>query len=503
MAEIAQQVEWINTEAGLKPFVVTPHSKTEAIWAPQPGSQEAFMECPVFECLYTGTRGPGKTDALLMDFAQDVGKGWGSDWRGILFRKTYPELADVIEKSKKWFPRIWPGASFNEAKTIWKWPTGETLLFRHFSKVDDYWHYHGHAYPWIAWEELTTWADDQCYKRMFSCARSTAVGMPIKVRATTNPYGVGHNWVKARYRLPIPHNRMVGDVLKNVRDREGNIEPPRVAIHGDLAENQILLTANPDYIQRLRAAARNPSEKKAWEFGSWDIVAGGMFDDLWEPKWHVAPNFPFKKIPKGWRLNRSYDHGQSKPFSVGWWAESNGETFRHLGRTYGAVPGDLIRIAEWYGWSGKANEGIRMLSKNIARGILDREDDMGIRGRVKIGPADNSIFDDFEEGKSVAGDMATVGVRWERVDKGQGSRKQGWEQLRKLLAQALPVRNGIREQPGIFVCERCEQFMRTFPVLPRSDKDLDDVDTDAEDHIGDEIRYRCRERIKAVKQRDF
>lgn len=492
-------VEWRDTQEGIKPFLGT----QEVIWAPQPGSQQAFLECPVFEVLYAGTRGPGKTDALIMDYAQHVGQGWGADWRGILFRKTYPELQDVIDKSKKWFPRIWPMCSFNEAKIFWRWPGGEVLYFRHFMKESDYWSYHGHSYPWIAWEELTTWADDTCYKSMFSCARSTAVGIPIKIRSTTNPYGVGHNWVKARFRLPIPEGNMIGPVITNSYDRDGVPEPPRAVVQGKLTENKILLRSNPNYINNLRAAARNKSELKAWIEGSWDITAGGMFDDIWNPKVHVVPDFDFDAIPDTWTISRSYDHGQSKPFSVGWWAESNGEPLQIGNRAFGLVPGDLFRIAEWYGWTGKPNEGIRMLSSEIAQGIIDREDDWGIRDKVRSGPADSSIFDDYEPGKSVAGDMEKIGVRWWPADKSPGSRKQGWEQIRKLLKQALPIPRNVRELPGLFILQRCNQFLRTVPVLPRSDKDLDDVNTESEDHIADEVRYRVRQKDRQPKRRTW
>jgi len=500
-------LEWEDSEEGIRPYVKMPEGRRIAVtWAPQPGSQEAFLQCPVFECLYAGTRGPGKTDALLMDFAQHVNQGWGSDWRGVLFRRTYPELQDVIDKSKKWFPKIWPDAKFNEAKNFWRWPKGEILFFRHFMKKADYWSYHGHAYPWIGWEELTTWPSDECYKSMFSCARSTAVGLPIKVRSTTNPYGVGHNWVKSRWRLPILPGKVVGPVIKNSMDIEGNVEPPRVAIHGRLSENQILLRANPDYIIRLRAAAQNKSQLAAWLEGDWNIVAGGMFDDVWWARTHVLPDFPLRLIPRSWKLNRSYDHGQSAPFSVGWWAESNGEDpILWDGRLIGDVRGDLIRIAEWYGWSGRSNEGIRMQSKDIAQGILDREEEWGLSGKVRRGPADSSIFDDYEPGKSVAGDMAKLGVHWDPSDKSPGSRKQGWEQLRLLLSQSfLPKGSSKRETPGLFICGgRCQQFLRTIPVLPRDDDDLDDVDSESEDHIADEARYRVRQQNKTVKQRDM
>jgi len=428
-----------------------------------------------------------------MDYLQHVGRGYGVEWRGILFRRTYPELQDVIDKSDKWFRRIFPGAEYNRSLHVWKFPTGEQLFFRHFERPTDYWKYHGHAYPWIGWEELTTWPDSSCYTSMFSCARSSIVGVPIKIRSTTNPYGVGHNWVKSRWRLPIAQGHMIGPVIRDSRDREGNIELPRVAIHGELQENKVLLFADPQYISRISSAARNPEELKAWLHGDWNIVAGGMFDDVWRPAKHVVPNFPLKLIPRGWRIDRSYDHGQSAPFSVGWWAQSNGEPFKYGDHIYGSVPGDLYCIAEWYGWNGRPNEGVRMLAGDIAKGILEREEDYGILGRVRPGQADSSIFDDYEPGSSVAGDMRRIGVQWLKADKGPGSRKQGWEQLRKMLTNAMEP---YREEPGLFVLARCTEFQRTVPVLPRSDRDLDDVDTAAEDHIGDEVRYRIRRKRK-------
>ena len=82
-------------------------------WQPHPGSQTLFLACPVTECLYEGTRGPGKTDALLVDFAQHVGQGFGASWRGILFRQSYPQLADVVSKSKRIFRQVFPDARFN------------------------------------------------------------------------------------------------------------------------------------------------------------------------------------------------------------------------------------------------------------------------------------------------------------------------------------------------------------------------------------------------------
>ena len=466
-------------------------------WAPQPGSQQAFLACPLFEVLYTGSRGPGKTDTLLMDFAQDVGKGWGADWRGILFRQTYPQLQDIIAKSKKWFTQIFPDAKFNESKCKWTWPTGEELLLRHMQKPSDYYNYHGHAYPWIGWEELTTWPDSSCYTMMFSCSRSSRQGMPRKVRATTNPYGAGHNWVKTRFNLPVRDGHIAGPII------DDGTHTQRMAIHGYLQENRILLLADPHYVGRLRQAARNDSEKAAWLYGSWDITSGGMFDDLWSAKHHVIEDFPLELAREaGWRFDRSFDWGSSKPFSVGWWVESNGEPIEWQGKLYGRVPGDTIRVREWYGWNGRRNEGLKMLAEDIAIGIRERQIQWGIDDIVRPGPADSSIFD-VENGRSVAVDMRRQGVRWEKADKRPGSRKQGWEQIRRMLSGAVPKEGEPRENPGVFFFRTCDQAIELIPPTPRAERDPDDVNTEAEDHLADEMRYRIRRRQTEVTQRAF
>lgn len=489
-------IEWEATPEGLAPFYVDGHGeRVRAVWAPQYGSQHAFLRATsIFEVLYEGERGPGKTDALLMDFLQHVGKGYGEAWRGVIFRETFPQLSDVISKSQKWFRLIFPGARYNKQDHRWDFPTGEVLYFRHMAHPDDYWNFHGHAYPWIGWEELCNWPDDKCYKVMMSCCRSSTPGMPRCYRATTNPYGCGHNWVKSRFQLP----HMRGRIIRGLAG-----EPPRVAIQGRLEENKILLHADPDYIRRITEAARNPSELAAWLEGSWDIVAGGMFDDVWQGGLHVVPSFPLNKIPRRWIIDRAYDHGSSKPFACAWFAESNGEPFEYQGRLYGRVPGDLYMIQEWYGWNGNRNEGLRMLAGDIAQGILDREDDWGIANRVRPGPADSAIFDD-ENGSCVARDMRDKGVRWEASLKGPGSRVKGWEAIRKLLRGACrPIGGGPREMPGLFITDVCRQAIEILPTLPRSHKNLDDVDTDSEDHIGDMLRYRVRRKEITAGQSDM
>ena len=455
----------------------------EASFIPLPGSQTLFLSSPVYETLYEGTRGPGKTITLLMDFAQHINQGFDQAWRGILFRRHYKDLDDAIAKSKQWFPRLFPGATFNEQKTFWRFPRGEELLLRQFAVPGDYWTYHGHEYPWIGWEELTTYPTDECYKIMMSCSRSSREGVPRKYRSTTNPYGVGHNWVKQRWQLP--HSR--GKIINIPGER------PRVAIHGRLTENTHLMKADPEYMNTIRSAARNTNELMAWLEGSWDITAGGMFDDVWDSKVHVIEPF---QIPRSWRLDRSLDWGSSRPFSVGWWATSDGSDLRLApGHTISTKSGDLFRIGEWYGCrKDQPNVGLKLPAYEVAEGIKAREEQMGIYGRVKAGPADNQIFSKDDNQRSVASDMALRGVRWVAADKSPGSRKQGWDVIRQMLG-AAKLNPSERSTNGLWIFNTCKDFLRTFPILPRANKDLDDVDSEAEDHIADEVRYRCRHKI--------
>lgn len=451
------------------------------IWVAQPGSQQLFLQCPIYEVALEGTRGGGKTDALLMDFAQHVGKGYGQFWRGILFRQSYPQLADVVAKASRWFPQIYPQARFNSSSYVWTWPTGEALFLRHMARADDYWNYHGHEYPWIGWEELTNWASSECFESMFSCSRSSRPGMPRSYRSTTNPFGRGHNWVKSRY-------SPMGTVIREPG------KPERVAIHSSLWENAYLLDADPEYVQKL-AGITNPNKRKAWLEGSWDVTSGGMLDDLWRIDVHALDPFT---IPPSWRIDRAFDWGSSAPFSVGWWAESDGtECVLANGRRKTFPRGTLFLIAEWYGWTGKENEGLRMLAKDVAAGIKDRERDTGLKDRVRPGPADSSIFD-TENGNSIAADMAAKAVHWTEADKSSGSRKHGWERIRTLLDNAVKG-----EGPGLFVFKTCRQWIRTVPVLPRDEDDPDDVDTEAEDHAGDMTRYRVYNGRKAMAKAEL
>jgi hypothetical protein len=442
---------------------------SDVVWEPQPGPQEAVLACPVPDLFTGGSRGGGKSDSLLGDWLSYQDQ-YGGHSHGLFFRRSYPELEEIEARTLELFPAA--GAKYRQSRRTWTFPNGATLRLRYLKRDQDANAYQGKSVSWLGFDELTNWASPVPIDKLRACLRS-AHGLPCLLRCSGNPGSVGHNWVKARYIDPAPP----WTPFAHVETLPGGIEvrTQRVFIPSTLDDNQILVRHDPHYWERVIAAANGREDLiKAWRFGLWDLISGGMFDDLWKPDVHVIPPF---KVPQSWRLDRSFDFGSSRPFSVCWWAESDGTTAPN-GRTY--PRGSLFLISEWYGMQpNKPNEGLKMLAVDIAKGIVEREKAMGLAARIRPGPADSSIYD-VVNGVCIADDMARHGVRWERADKSPGSRKTGWERMRMFLKHA---RDNPTTEPGLYTFNTCRTgFIRTVPVLPRDEKDPDDADSDAEDH---------------------
>lgn len=465
------------------------YDRLPVVWKPQDGSQLIFVDCPIQEVLFAGTRGGcGKTDALLFTYLRFVNKGYGANWRGIIFRHSYPQLRDIINKSQRWIPKIFPKAKYNKSRHIWVFPESEELIFNYITNEKDLAAYQGHEYPFIGFEELTNWRDNTCYEGMKICNRSADPNVPRFMRATCNPLGKGHSWVKD-YFIDAAPPEVVFTSQQGLQ---------RCWIKGDVLENKILLKADPTYIQKLQSIP-DPNKRAAWLEGRWDIVAGGAFSDAWEQFTHVIKSFD---IPKQWYIDRSFDWGFSRPFSVGYWAESDGVTPAIIDGKYKYYPkGTLFRIAEYYGCTGVPNQGMRLTPRQIADNIITFEKQHLSNYTINEGDADPSIFEE-SRGKSIAGQMGNEyvtmtihgrtiqkfiqGITFNRGNNKPGSRASGFNLLYQLFTAAKAV---PQELPGLFVFDNCRDFIRTVPNLPLDEKKLDDVDTTAEDHIYDETRY--------------
>jgi hypothetical protein len=324
---------------------------------------------------------------------------------------------------------------------------------------------------WLGFDELGNFATDEGFTQMIACLRSPHDVPHKRIRCTANPGGVGHGWVKARY--GIAENPQGYKLLEQDTGLHRMFIPSRVT------DNQILMKADPTYVQRLHEIG-SPEMVRAWLHGDWDVVAGAYFPEFSQE--HVIDAIDPDDIPNHWKIYRAYDHGTYHPFAVLWYTYA-GEDWR------GIKKGSIVILREWYGGNDK-DEGLKMSLVDIRDGITEREST--IKRRIEPGPADNQIFENHG-GQSIADALAIAGVYFSRSDK---SRIPGWNQIRMRL----------REKSLLFT-RNCKHLLRTFPMLQHDDRRPEDVDTQGADHLSDCVRYICMQwpvipRFDKKKRRD-
>ncbi len=442
----------------------------KVIWTPQP-RQKIFMERCENEALYGGAAGGGKSDCALAEALRQVGI---PHYRALILRKTYPQLSELIDRSREIYKSAFPDAKYNEQKYRWTFKSGAKIYFGAMQHTKDRTNYQGKRYDFIDFDELTHFTWDE-YSYLFSRNRPNGPGTRCYIRAQANPGGIGHGWVKERFITPAPPMTTIYEDI-NIVFPDGHSEKrqrTRIFVPSSVFDNKILLENDPEYITRLASLPEN--ERKALLYGDWDSFSGQVFTE-WKNnpdgyKTHIDTHViePFR-VPSSWKIYRGFDFGYSRPFSVGWYA------IDHDGRMY--------RVRELYGCTGTPNEGVRWEPSEIAKEILRVEkEDINLKGRYITGIADPSIFDE-SRGESVASMMERVGVYFEKAD---NTRLAGKMQLHNRLAFD---ERGI---PMLYVFLTCKNFIRTIPNLVYSASDVEDIDTALEDHIYDEVRYVAME----------
>jgi hypothetical protein len=443
-------------------------------WRAQPGPQlTAIQHDLVEELLYGGAVFGGKSDYLLGDFAQDVPRPYGQHWHGVLFRKNYPQLEDLISRSKEIYPAWFPGVSWSNQTKTWTWPNGATLKMRFMETDDDWMQYWGHAYTWIGWDEIALWSNPTPYQRMKARLRSASAQIPNKrIRASANPGGPGHHWVREHWKIgeyPLGSHRFIAD------DGSGMT---RIFIKARLKDNAIGIANDPGYEQRLEGAG-SATFVKAIKDGDWSVIEGAFFSEFAESRHVMQPI----ELPAQWTRFRAMDWGSSKPFSIGWYAVSDGSLKQF-------PTGALIKYREWYGMKdGQPNVGLKLTAEQIRTGLKNvpgQKDIPGIVEREKGDKMTYAVIDPsaFQEdgGPSIASRMAPI--IWRPAD---NKRIPGWDQLRGRLV-------GEEGRPMLYFFSTCIHTIRTLPMLQHDPSKAEDVDTDSEDHAGDETRYACMSR---------
>lgn len=441
------------------------------VWTPQP-RQFDFMTRPEDEALYGGAAGGGKSDALVIEATRQVHI---PHYKGLILRKTYPQLTELIDKSLKYYPIAFPKARYNASEHTWRFPSGAKVTFGSMQHSKDKLNYQGKAYDFIAFDELTHFTYDE-YIYLSSRNRPNGAGTRCYIRSTANPGGIGHGWVKERFITAADPMTTIWESVQ-VNHPDGRSETKhrsRIFVPSSVFDNKILLDNDPEYLTRL--ASLPEAERKALLYGDWDSYSGQYFSE-WRDKpehygdrqWtHVIEPF---EIPDGWKIHRSFDWGYNKPFSCGWWAVD--------------YDGVAYRILELYGCTKTPNEGLRWTSHQVFKEIHRIEcEHRWLKGKNIIGVADPAIFS-TDGGESIAEAAAHNGVYFSH---GDNNRIQGWQQMHYRLSFD---ENGY---PMIYVFKNCKAFIRTVPTLIYDEHRVEDLDTEGEDHIADETRYFCMSR---------
>lgn len=438
------------------------------LWEPQVGPQALAIAAKfVDELLFGGARGGGKSDFLLGDFLQDVPQG--PLWRGIIFRKSYPELEELLVRAKEIFLPY--GAQYRVAEKTFVFPSGATLKFRHLESENDADLYQGHQYAWIGWDELGNWPNLKAYNKLKACLRSAQGAKNKRIRASANPGGVGHLVVRHYFIDPAPS----GMDLITKTDEDGHTTS-RMYIPSKVYDNKILLENDPLYISRLREIG-SPELVKAWLEGDWNAITGAYFPEFSTLK-HVIKPFV---VPSHWLRFRAMDWGSSSPFCVLWFAVSDG--IQVPDGPY--IPsGALVVYREWYGVApGQVNVGIKMHATRVGEGIAKREQ----QDNVSYGVIDPSAFK-WDGGPSHAERMAKVNVFFRKAD---NNRIGGWDMVRERLCGLdgdPDVNNGVGT-PMLYIFDTCVHLIRTLPALSHDNDRPEDADTEGEDHAPDTLRY--------------
>ena len=448
-------------------------SESRVIWKPQPKQLE-FLRRTEYEALYGGAAGGGKSDALLAEALFQVHI---PHYKALLLRKTFPELRELIDRSRQLYKAAYPRARYNSTEHTWYFPSGAQIIFGSMQYEQDRTKYQGQRYDFIGFDELTHFTFEE-YSYMFSRNRPTSnpksdLKTHIYMRAATNPGGVGHGWVKERFIDAAPPLTTIhGDI--RIESPEGGmmtVKRDRVFVPATVFDNKVLLQDDPAYLGSLGMLP--DAERDALLYGSWDSFSGQVFrewrndpnhykDRLWT---HVIDPFT---LPRHWKIWRGFDWGYTRPFSVGWYAADD--------------DGKIYRIKEYYGCTDQPNTGVQMNAAEVARHIREIEDeDPMLRGRDIIGVADPAIFEE-SRGESIAAIMAKFPnhVIWHAGDHHRIAGKQQYH-----YRMAFDENGETMFQ----VFSTCRHFIRTIPALVYDTKHVEDIDTDGEDHIYDECRY--------------
>lgn len=452
------------------------------VFTPNPGPQTSFLSASEEEVLYGGSAGGGKSYAMIADPMRYFNN---PNFVGLLLRRTNDELRELKWETQKLYPKAFPGAKWKEKDSMWVFPSGAKFWMTYLERDDDVLRYQGQAFTWIGVDELTQYATPFAWTYLKSRLRTSdpELKKSLSMRATTNPGGPGHHWVKKMFIDPAPPGVAfwatdieTNEILKYPDDHEDPAKRGRPLfkrrfIPARLRDNPYLY--NDGAYERGLQGLPEQQRRKLLD-GDWSIMEGAAFAEF-NPRYHVCKPFD---IPSDWRRFRSADYGYSSPACVLWFAID-------------PAFDTLYVYKELYG-SG-------MTGVDLATRVLEMEED----DRISYGILDSSVWHQRGHfGPSIAEEMIAQGCRWRPSDRGQGSRVAGKNRLHELLKVEELYDGSYRT--GLVIFDTCRQLIADLPSIPSDPGGTDDIDSRyPNDHSYDALRYGIMSRPRANSPLDW
>ena len=421
-------------------------NKQNVIFEPNEGPQMQFLASSEREVFYGGARGGGKSYAMLVDPLRYCHK---QAHRALLIRKTMPELRDMITHSQRLYSKAYPGAKWREQEKEWRFPSGARIEFGYADNMTDALRYQGQSYTWIGIDELPQYPTPDIFNFLRSSLRSVDPTIPVYLRATGNPGNAGSQWVKEMFVNPSTPNEAF---YINIDTPTGVKQISRRFIPAKLQDNPYLMQTD-DYYAMLSSLPE--VQRKQFLEGDWDAFENSSFPEF-NKDIHTVEPF---EIPRSWTKFRTCDWGYSSYACCLWIAvdwDNNLWVYREM-------------------YTSKVTADV------FARRVLEHE----INEYIKYGVLDSSTWARRGDvGPSIAETMIQEGCRWRPSDRSPKSRINGKMELHKRLKFDDELK-----QPKLKFFTTCTNLIRTLPLLPIDRNNPEDVDTDAEDHAYDALRY--------------
>lgn len=448
------------------PAAYDPVEAQNIIFKPNQGPQTEFLAATERQVLFGGAAGGGKSYAMLADPLRDMNN---PAFSGLLVRHTTEELRELVAKSHELYPKAIPGITWSERKQQWTTPRGGRLWMSYLDRDLDVMRYQGQAFNWLGFDELTQWPTPYAFNYMASRLRTTDPSLKLYMRCTTNPGGPGHAWVKKGFVDPAPHNTPffatdfeTGEVLTFPKghSREGQPLYKRRFIPATLFDNPYL-AADGQYEAMLLSLPE--AQRRQLLEGDWDISDGAAFPEF-NRKLHVVDPFD---IPRDWTRFRAADYGYGSMTAVLWFAVAPSE--------------QLIVYRELY------------VKKVTAVDLAEMINEIEENDRIRYGILDSSLWHKRgDTGPSLAEQMIMRGCRWRPSDRSRGSRVAGKNELHRRLQV-----DEFTGEPRLVFFNNCVNIIAELPILPLDRNNPEDVDTNANDHGYDALRYGIMSRPRS------